>query len=243
MKEIKMPRKTTKIRFECDWCNKAIWLTKYKYARSKQHFCGLGCYGQWKASCNKKRRFKCECASCGKVLYIPKWQFNRAENSFCSVACHVKWQQKDVCKVSCDYCKEIIVRNANELIRRKLHFCNQDCFNKYFSERRKGHNSTSWKNGRHIAKDGYVFIYKPEYSKSKSDYVLEHRYIMSEHLGRKLEADEIVHHLNGVRHDNRIENLMVVSRKTHENRTVRKKYIQRIIELEDIVKGIYACPN
>lgn len=41
----------------------------------------------------------------------------------------------------------------------------------------------------------------------KSRWMFEHRYVMQQHLGRALEAHEQVHHKNGQRHDNRLENL------------------------------------
>lgn len=46
----------------------------------------------------------------------------------------------------------------------------------------------------------------------KIDY---HRHIMQEHLGRELSRNEVVHHINGNKHDNRIENLKVMTRGEH----------------------------
>ena len=71
-----------------------------------------------------------------------------------------------------------------------------------------GDKSRWWKGGKHLTKDGYLLIHKPKHKNSKkSGYIPEHRLVMSNFLGRPLMRGEVVHHINGNKLDNRIENL------------------------------------
>lgn len=75
---------------------------------------------------------------------------------------------------------------------------------------KKGKESNSWKGGRWKDKNGYIMV------KTESGYVLEHRLVMENWLGRKLNSWEYVHHLNAIKDDNRIDNLQLVTKKIHK---------------------------
>jgi len=64
---------------------------------------------------------------------------------------------------------------------------------------------------------GYIYSYKPNHGKRSSDSQLKHRVIYENFLGRKLAKNEILHHKNGDKTDNRIENLELMTRNKHNN--------------------------
>lgn len=74
-----------------------------------------------------------------------------------------------------------------------------------------GEKHHNWKGGKYLTADGYYRVQRKGHPYAKEGgYVLEHRLVMEDHLGRFLERTEVVHHLNGIRTDNRLENLVVI---------------------------------
>lgn len=71
--------------------------------------------------------------------------------------------------------------------------------------------------GRKVSHLGYVRVWVPEGTpgRTKNGYMMEHRLVMQNHLGRALHPWEIVHHRNGIKDDNRPENLEIVTRARH----------------------------
>lgn len=80
-----------------------------------------------------------------------------------------------------------------------------------------GELNNQWKGGRRH-RGGYVEIYIPEHPRTKK-YIMEHILVIEKKLGRYLKDNEVVHHINGLKNDNRIENLDVVKLSTHGNTT------------------------
>lgn len=80
-------------------------------------------------------------------------------------------------------------------------------------------NSHQWKGGKYITM-GYFYSRKPDHPRAmKNGYVKRANLVMEQKLGRYLTKDEVVHHINGNKSDDRIENLMFFP-----NRSEHSKY-------------------
>jgi len=85
---------------------------------------------------------------------------------------------------------------------------------------RRGSDHPCWKGGRERNCGGYMQIRLPsdDFFHSMCDIhnlVMEHRLVMAKHLGRCLAPFESVHHKNGIRDDNRLENLELGTKNSH----------------------------
>lgn len=98
------------------------------------------------------------------------------------------------------------------------------------SRNRRGNKRYNWKGGRSMD-SGYVRFLMPEHHRAnKRGYVYEHLIVMEQHLGRRLIAKENVHHKNGDRSDNRIENLELWSTSQPKGQRIEDK-VEHAIEI------------
>ncbi|MEU6582803.1 HNH endonuclease signature motif containing protein [Nocardia sp. NPDC046763] len=162
---------------------------------------GIKARGRWSGRWKAKR-----CERCRRE-YVPSGPSQR----FCSMKCQAGQQE-------CEQCGELFnltppSRRGSAVYPRK--YCSATCFKASLSERATN---------RYVNQGGYVVIPDPTMHRSLNDTgyvrinvgdrggrnggrVLEHRWVMEQHLGRKLFKHENVHHINGDKTDNRLENL------------------------------------
>lgn len=184
------------------------------------------------------------CPKCGEAKPATTEYFHKRGDTKSGLAAHCK-----ICRrrggpprrveIQCPSCGK-----TNEIFRSRLrahNFCNHSCQGKWQGEHRHGENNPSWKGGRVYDGKGYVKTYSPDHpNKSNDRYVYEHRLVMEKMIGRYLLSREIVHHKNGVKDDNRPENLQLFG-STSEHRRVE---LQTMSPIKMIPKWArYGCLN
>lgn len=128
-------------------------------------------------------------------------------------------------------CGEIRTVRANSLYLGKQISCGCSKLGLLVGER-----NGRWKGGKNKHAAGYIYV-TPE----PNVYILEHRYVMEQHLGRKLVKGETVHHKNGIRDDNRLDNLELWSTSQPKGQRIKDKiaYAEEILRMYKPVTGIW----
>lgn len=157
------------------------------------------------------------CSFCGRRIRRKPSQIKRSAFCFCSKECH-NLSMKKGSNVFCDWCGKIFYKALSEI--REENFCSAECRNHWLSRQNRevmnveGHSK------------GHKAPHLSELNKRRNPLgsiaenqveVPSYRYrrIVESLIGRKLHPDEVIHHINGIRTDNRIENLRILTRSEH----------------------------
>ena len=135
-------------------------------------------------------KLKIKCDWCGEECPNGRKHTGRNKHNFCCMECYLAFKTKKV-MVPCDWCGRSFLKKRTDIWRTKHNFCSHECA--------ISHNRWTGKTGKAPNVNG-----KPI-----------HRIISEDMIGRKLNQGEEVHHIDFNHHNNRPENLIVLSKSEH----------------------------
>jgi hypothetical protein len=132
----------------------------------------------------------------------------------------------------CPTCKKRFYkkRNYSRKYWERQRYCSLICSKTWFergtkpkgrgNRGKRGSENANYRGGRIINKVGYVLVLLV----GTNHYQYEHRKVMENFLGRKLKRNESIHHINGIRSDNNLENLLLMKKREHDRFSTTERW-------------------
>jgi hypothetical protein len=222
-----------KIRLNCALCGTGVerYPSQVKVLASGRVFCSKKCRDT--LGCKPRRKANKVCEQCGVTFYPIN---SGGPNRFCSIRCHDDWQRRNREQRTCEVCGAAFELPPSLAANNAGRFCGRECMG--VAARRRPLDRMHNGKPALLTPSGYVKVWEPEHPNSHHGWIGEHRLIVATILGRALTPDEDVHHINGVKDDNRPENLEVMDAGTHSTLTTYRRMAREKAEREEMVRKL-----
>lgn len=195
---------TIKTRYWSQVRQRTGWYCSRRCASKRAH--ARGCYEAQKATA-----VKIACKVCKTPFSVNPGRIR----PYCSTACYRKKQCQNKIEITCEICGKHRKLSPS---RRGERACSRQCRDIIASTRGIGR----FYNGKPVKREsgGYLLVYDPARSRRSDGWVMEHRLVAENMIGRPLLDIEQVHHMNRDKEDNSPSNLVVLDQSTHAKLTV-----------------------
>lgn len=201
-------------------------ITDLQRQRTDRVFCSDSC--RKAAGSKPRRKQERPCEYCGEPFY-PRADDQR----FHDRACKQAYERRNRVAHVCSICGKEFTLSASQTSYRSNAVCSRACD----TMRRFSNGVGRSHNGKPAVRDaaGYIRVWEPTHPNAfRNGWVLEHRLVMETALGRLLERNEHVHHRNGQKDDNRLENLELLGAQDHRLLTAREIKERRAAEMTEL---------